>query len=351
MHPDRKTLIILSPAFPADESDSTWLPSKQLFVKTLAEQFPGTKIMVLTFNYPGTIRTYDWNNVTVQSFNGMHKHRLQRRLLWLKVWNALQLIRKTEQVAGIFSFWCGECALVGHYFGKRYHIKHYTWISGQDAKKENKLVKWIRPKAGELVTISDFLSESFYMNHGIKPRYVIPLGIAPELFPPISQQRDIDIIGAGSLIPLKQYDILIYAVQHLVQYFPNIRAVICGDGAEYESLQQLISSLHLQKNISLLREVPHTTVLSLMNHSKILLHPSSYEGLGAVCMEALYAGCNVISFTRPLHIKITGWHHVDSQYEMFEKAKELLLNPPAGYTRLFSYEMKDCARSVMNLFE
>jgi len=40
----------------------------------------------------------------------------------------------------LLSFWYGECALVGKKFADKYSIKHYCWMWGQDAKKENKYV-------------------------------------------------------------------------------------------------------------------------------------------------------------------------------------------------------------------
>ncbi len=52
------TLVVLTPAFPRDESDSTWVPSQQLFVKTLKANFPQLKIVVLSFFYPDHTSTY-----------------------------------------------------------------------------------------------------------------------------------------------------------------------------------------------------------------------------------------------------------------------------------------------------
>ena len=52
MHPENDTLIILTPGFPQSETDSTCLPMQQSFVRTLTENYPQLKIIILSFQYP-----------------------------------------------------------------------------------------------------------------------------------------------------------------------------------------------------------------------------------------------------------------------------------------------------------
>ena len=47
MKNDAKTLIILSPGFPKDESDTACLPSQQIFVRALNKNFPSLRIFFL----------------------------------------------------------------------------------------------------------------------------------------------------------------------------------------------------------------------------------------------------------------------------------------------------------------
>lgn len=44
-----ETLVLLSPAFPGKESETSWVPTQQVFVKTLRRQFPQLRIIVLAF--------------------------------------------------------------------------------------------------------------------------------------------------------------------------------------------------------------------------------------------------------------------------------------------------------------
>jgi glycosyltransferase involved in cell wall biosynthesis len=88
-----------------------------------------------------------------------------------------------------------------------------------------------------------------------------------------------------------------------------------------------------------------------MQRAKIFIHPSSYEGFGAVCIEALYAGCEVVSFTDPMKLKIPKWHIVDSPQKMNEKVAELMEKPATDHSPLLLYDMNDSAKAIMKLFE
>ena len=346
-----ETLVLLSPAFPGNESETSWVPTQQVFVRTLKQQFPHLRIVVLAFFYPHQPGSYHWQGVEVISFDASRRTKIGRLLFWRRVWLTLKDIRKEGRVIGVFSFWCGECALLGHWFGRRFGIKHLCWICGQDARKTNKLVRFIRPAPEELIAMSDFLAEEFYRNHRIQPAHRIYNAIDPDLFPPFPQgKRSIDILGAGSLSRLKQYDILVMIIGSLRPDFPGIRATICGDGEDRRELEQLIKIQHLQRNVALVGERPHNDVLSLMQRSRIFLHPSSYEGFGVVCLEALYAGARVISFCKPLNRDVPNWFVVDSVEEMAAKTRDLLLEQDPVYQPVLEHTMQDTVHAVMRLF-
>ncbi|MEI9807335.1 MAG: glycosyltransferase [Bacteroidota bacterium] len=352
MKNDDKTLVILTPAFPEDESADYWVPSQQLMVKALKNNFPDLHIIVLSLLYPYHASTYNWHGVQVISFDGTHKRKLRRILLWRNAWQTLKDIHRHHTVIGLFSFWCGECACIGKYFGRKYSIKHYSWICGQDARKTNKWVRFIRPRAQELAAMSFFLANEFYKNHGIKPAHIIPNAIDPLSFPAaLSTERDIDILGAGSFEPLKRYDLFAEIIGSLRQLLPGIRAFHCGIGREKEKVETLRKTLRLENNLRLLGGKTHEEVLQLMQRTKVFLHTSNYEGLSTVCLEALYAGAHVISFCYPLDHPVPHWHVVHTKEEMTAKAIELLQHPHTEHTPVLLYPMDDSAKAVMKLFE
>ena len=211
-------------------------------------------------------------------------------------------------------------------------------------------MKKIRPCPKELVAISDFVADEFLRNYLIKPLHIIPNGIEKELFSNKSYERTIDVLGAGSLIPLKRYHLFINCIAGLQKTIPGIYTVIAGKGAEEMDLQNQITELHLQNNIFLNGQIAHESLLLLMQQTKIFLHPSGYEGFSMVCLEALFAGCQVISFCKPMNLNIENWHIVHSEKEMIDKSSELLLKNDFEYKRVMSYSIHETARSIMNLF-
>jgi glycosyltransferase involved in cell wall biosynthesis len=222
---------------------------------------------------------------------------------------------------------------------------------GQDAKKANKYPKLLPPRPGELVALSDFIQNEFWKNHRIKPQFVIPPGIDETLFDGIPREKDIDILGVGSLIPLKQYEIFLEIVAELKKQIPGVKAFLVGKGPEKQRLQSLVNKFELEKNVRMTGELPYDEVLKLMQRAKILLHPSSYEGFSGVCMEALSAGSQVISFCKPMNSNIPRWHIVKNREEMIKETLGILRNPEERYQSLPCYPMKHCVNKIMDLFE
>jgi len=303
-----KTLIILTPGFPESESDSTCLPMQQSFVKTLKELYPGINIIVLSFQYPYHKNVYHWFDIKVIPFNGRNKGGLTKISLRRKINAVLDQIYNSSKIIGLLSFWSNECAWIGKKFSDKHGIKHYCWILGQDAKKENKYPEQLQFQSNELIALSDFVQTEFEKNHGVRPQFVISPGIDEKLFDNSPKEKDIDLFGAGSLIPLKQYDIFLQVVAEIKKGVSGVKAVIAGKGPEKEKLELLITKLKLENNVTLSGELPYHEVLKLMQRTKVFLHPSSYEGFGCVCLEALYGGAKVISFCKPMKNEIEHWH-------------------------------------------
>jgi glycosyltransferase involved in cell wall biosynthesis len=345
-----KTLIVLSPGFPRDEADSNCLPSQQIFIKALNREFPWLHITIISFQYPFEPSTYGWNGNLVIALGGKNKGKLRRLLTWMKAWTTLVKTQKKKSVIGILSFWCSECALIGKLFGQTYGLTHFSWILGQDARQQNKFVKWIRPEAGRLVAMSGFLADEFYKSHGIRPAHVVQNGVDASEYIPFEGPRDLDVLGVGSLTQLKQYAYFMKVAKSLADRMPEIKCVLCGAGPEASKLNKMVQELSLGQNVQLCGEQPHHIVLKLMSRTKIFLHPSSYEGFSSVCLEALYAGAQVISFWSPQMGKITNWHVVANPEEMIQKAVDLLGDPAADYRPILVQSIGSTAIEMMNLF-
>ena len=345
-----KTLIILIPGFPANEVDSTCLPFPQAFVKHLKLLNPGLNIKVLAFQYPFFESVYEWHGVEVHAFNGRNKGGLGRLFLWRTIWRRLKKIFREEQILGVLSFWMGETALIAKYAAKKYGVRSFTWLMGQDARKNNRYVSVTRLKSESLIALSDFLSDEYYKNYKIKPATTIPPGIDIASFPAKPMERTIDILGVGSLIPLKQFDQIIMLIAGLSDSHPGVRVVICGEGPERAKLQRLIHDLHLTSRIELRGELDHDSILDIMGESSILVHPSAYEGFGIVFLEALYAGAQVVSYCKPMHIHFDHHHIVKTQEEMKKKLIELLDNKRLKHDSVLIYPIEETCKKILSLY-
>ncbi len=362
-----KTLVILSPGFAQNEDDTTCMPLQQLLIQSLNRVFPSVKIIILAFQYPYFSKSYAWNGNRIISFNGQEKGKFNRILVWVRVWKTLLKLKRENEVIGLFSFWVTECSLIGKYFGIYAGLEYYTWILGQDAKRTNKYVKLVRPKPDSLVALSDFLADEFYKNFGIMPKHLIINGIDPEMFShslsgvnsrkntpsPLGEGRgeaDIDILGAGNLTPLKQYDVFIDVMKSLTVKMPELKSRIYGKGPEEMRLKQIVSKYQIRKNLVISGEKPHAEIIALMQRTKVFLHPSSYEGFSTSCLEALYAGCHVISFCKPMKAEIKNWHIVANANEMAKKAYEILHDPYIKYESVCVKTIDEVAGEIMGLF-
>ena len=350
MKNEKDVFVILTPGFPANERDDTCLPFLQQLITAINRDFTTVSIIIFSFQYPFKAQEYIWNNNMVISFGGKNKGKLRRRILWIKVWRKLRELNNRSNIKGMFSIWLGECALLGKRFGEKYDIVHKTWIVGQDAKPGNKYVMRMKPTGGELIAVSDFIAKEFFANYLIRPTQTIPNGVDTTQFSMIPVKRTIDIMGAGSLIILKQYHLFISVILELKKKYPAVESFIAGKGPEKEPLQSLITNLQLEDNISLPGEVAHDTLLGLMQRSKIFLHPSCYEGFSMSCLEALYAGCHVISLCKPMEEDIEHWHIVKTKEEMVAKALELLAQRGLEYNAVIPYSIDETAKCIMKLY-
>ena len=350
MNHKTKTLVVLTPGFAKDESDSTCLPMQQSFIRALNKMNPQLNIIILAFQYPYVRKIYKWHGNTVISFNGKNRGGISKLFLFQK-WNTtIKKIHQENKIDGLLSFWYTECALTGKRFADKYQVKHYCWMWGQDAKKGNKYVSLARLKSNELIAFSDFMQREFEKNYGISPLHVITPGVDVKDFSFNTAEKDIDIIAAGSLIPLKQYDIFIQVVAELKKRMPLIKAVLIGDGPERSRLKNLIESADLQSNITLIGELPHPIALQWMQRGKVFLHPSCYEGFGIVCIEALCAGAEVISFVRPMNKMIENWHIVATKEEMIQKATEILAKSNTEFKSIVPYTIEQTVQKVAKLY-
>ncbi|MDZ4665558.1 MAG: glycosyltransferase family 4 protein [Bacteroidota bacterium] len=346
-----KTLIILSPGFAANEADTACIPALQQFVIQLKQLRPELLIKVFALHYPFKEGKYMWNGVECYSFGGKNKRGIHAWYLRKKARKHLNELCKRGDVQGILSIWMSDCALIGQELMKEFKTPHFCWMHGQDARMGNKHVKNIHPKPQQIIAISDLLQKEFENNYGIRAEHVIENGITENLFPKFNtEHRPIDVIGVGSLTPLKNYSHFIDVIAELKKEFPSINAMIIGEGLEKEMLQQKIDKRKLASNLKLMGSMPHQEVLKYLSKSKILLHTSTYEGSSGVIMEVLYSGCFVVTRISVSLDLVKNIELAANVSEMRRKIELMLKNSELKHERVIYNTMKHSTEKIISIF-
>jgi glycosyltransferase involved in cell wall biosynthesis len=222
---------------------------------------------------------------------------------------------------------------------------------GQDVLPSNIYLKLLNPKRAEQVALSDRQADLFLRHGGMQVSHVIPFGLDESLrltqLPQAS--RDIDILGVGSFIEVKNYLRFVEVVAELHRERPSLKAVLAGKGPQEKEIRERIAHHGLQQVIQMPGLLPREEVLQLMQRSKVFLHPSSYESLGYVFPEALSRGALVVSLAVGSAHANTRWTVCSTEAELAGAVRQWLeLAPPAE--PLWLGGMRDTAEAYLKLY-
>jgi len=103
------------------------------------------------------------------------------------------------------------------------------------------------------------------------------------------------LVFAGDLLPVKQVDRLLHALALLAPSMPDLALAIVGDGAESDSLAEVIRVQHLGARILFAGLRPHREIPTWLAAADVFVLPSATEGLPLVVLEALAAGTPVVA--------------------------------------------------------
>lgn len=289
---NKKHILFLTPGFPENEADTSCIPALQLFIKHL-QSVDRIEITVITFQFPYRKARYLWNGVNVFSMGGENRKGLLRIWNWYKIFRLASKIHRDHPIDQIHSFWLTECAFLGSKIAAKLNLLHTCTLMGQDVLPENKYPSKIK-HLPEIIALSRIHAQTLYQNTQISAKEIIPWGI-DKVTQLSDNDKSIDILGVGNLIPLKAYDRFIRIVGEVKKPFPLVHAEIVGEGPELENLQKLVDANNLAQNISFTGKIDRDAVLEKMNQSKCFLHVSSFESFGMVVIEALSNGSKVFS--------------------------------------------------------
>jgi glycosyltransferase involved in cell wall biosynthesis len=296
-----RNIVVITPGFPADESDFLCIPPLQALVREIKDK-KLAHITVISIHYPFTRGDYQWHGVTIHACGGANR-RWMRLFILNRAAKIFKQINKEQQIDGIHSFWLNDSAVTGYMMAKKFKYPHWVTLMGQDALPTNRFINFFkRIKQSrkknylETIVLSGFHNQQLLKTTGREADHIIPWGLDTSYLPPFQRMpRTIDLLAVGSLIRLKNYDLFLEVISILKKTRPDISCMLIGDGPERLNLEKLALKLELQHNLTFTGVLPRTEILEIMMQSKVFVHPSSYESYGFVFAEALFAGMYLVT--------------------------------------------------------
>jgi glycosyltransferase involved in cell wall biosynthesis len=170
-------------------------------------------------------------------------------------------------------------------------------------------------KANKITTVSENTKKDLVQKFSINEEKIqtIPCAASENFFPIKRTDENIEklnrfikktnlprkyFLAVGTVEERKNIDTLIQALAMINQKHPKHHLLIVGKpgwGHYQESLEDLINKNYLQKYVHFLGYVTNKTLNKLYNLAEAFVFPSYYEGFGMPPLEAMQAGCPVIS--------------------------------------------------------
>lgn len=329
-----KHIIWVTPGFAASEQDSQCIPPMQLLAEALMAQ-RGMQLHIVSLHYPKHKTPYSFHGAKVYPCAAIGMM-AKTRTRFSAYWQLSRLLRQYPQ-AILHSFWMTDACLITQLANRRLGTRHLVTLMGQDALPSNRYLRLLSAQQMTKIGLSKFHADQFHQTTGTQVEQIIPWGV-PHLSKETSREKRYDVIGVGSLIPLKRYDFFINILTLVKKLKPSFSALLVGDGPERQQLEALAVAKGIAGNLKFTGALPREEVLSLMAQSKVFLHTSAYESFGFVLTEALQQGALVVSTPVGIAPEITTNIVVGANsQELFEGVVSGIIRPPkADYCPEFS---------------
>jgi glycosyltransferase involved in cell wall biosynthesis len=138
---------------------------------------------------------------------------------------------------------------------------------------------------------------------GVAPERIVVLPNAVDLTP-FEEQRienreqriENMVLFIGQLVPRKAFDVLARAMPAVVRACPAVRFVLVSHNRQGEGeLLRLVEAGGVSKYVELRGRVSEEEKLALLSEAAVVAAPSRYEGFGIPLIEAMAAGCPLVT--------------------------------------------------------
>jgi teichuronic acid biosynthesis glycosyltransferase TuaC len=192
--------------------------------------------------------------------------------------------------------------LLGRHFDKKVTIT----ARGSDLTKipqyrlPRKMILWAAQEAHGIITVCQALKTSL-IDLGVPENKIRVLrnGVDLTLFRPADREaarrrygfEGTTLLSVGHLIPRKGHDLAIKALQ----YLPQKRLMIVGDGPEYSRLRDLAERIGVDNRVRFLGQLAHDELPGIYTAADLSLLLSTQEGWANVILESMACGTPVVA--------------------------------------------------------
>jgi 1,2-diacylglycerol 3-alpha-glucosyltransferase len=321
-------IVFLTPGFADGEDDDVCTPYHQIMFRAMHAR-AGVTVSVIAFQYPYIKRVFTWHGMKVYACGGNNKRLTKHLKTWRQAKTYFEQIHSENPVTQLNAMWAGECGHVGRQLASKFKLPLVISVMGQDAKK---IPRYLRNGANPNIKItanSQFHAGVVEAQLKRPVNAIIPHGIDPKDRLEQELPRDIDVLGVGALIALKNYDEFLNIIKKLIEQRGVIKACIVGSGPENAALLKRAGELKVRDSIEFTGQLSRRETLKYMRRSKVLLHPSSYESFGFVFVEALQQGVPVVSKAVGFATEASHWKVCKKTDEMIAAVSDFLEHPLA----------------------
>jgi glycosyltransferase involved in cell wall biosynthesis len=196
-------------------------------------------------------------------------------------------------------------------------------------------------------------SRRFLAQRGVDRGVEVITGSFGPRTPTALSERPYDLVFVGRLIPEKRPILFVEIVGSMIASYPNVAALMIGDGPEREAVKRLVADRGLRDHITLLGV--RNDVMDWLLRSKVLVLTSVAEGLPITVAEAMGCGTPVVvsdvgDLAGLVENGVNGWRVAPDSIESYtERIGEILAEEETW--RALSQQAVEASRSLASLGE
>jgi glycosyltransferase involved in cell wall biosynthesis len=169
------------------------------------------------------------------------------------------------------------------------------------------------------------------------------------------------IMAAGAISPRKNIRRILEAFSKVQNSIPHHLVLVGGKGWDSDEIFKVLKSSTLSKKVHYLGYVSDEQMQALYKHADFYVHPSLFEGFGLTVLEAMAAGCPVITSNISSLLEISGKAALlvnpESVEEISDAIASLALNASLksqlilkGLSHVQAFKWQSTAQGVANVY-